>query len=485
MNDSTPCLNCLAHVSTPEMKAVDTRIRHVLTTRERRDRLSRYAPYPKQKAFHAAGRHHRERLFLAGNQVGKTLAGSFEMAIHLTGRYPDWWRGRRWTRPIVAWAAGITGESTRDNPQRLLLGRPGEWGTGAIPHEALGQVSRAPAIRDLADTVRVRHVSGGYSILAFKAYEKGRDKWQGETLDLVWFDEEPPSDIYLEGLTRTNATGGAVYLTCTPLLGMTQVVGRFMQERAPDRHMTQMTIDEAAHFSPEMRARIIASYPAFERDARTKGVPMLGAGRVFPVHEEAITVDPFAIPPHWSQIGGMDFGWDHPFAAVRLAWDRDADCLYVTDVYKATQTTPVVHAERLKSWGAWLPWAWPHDGLQHEKGSGAPLAELYRSAGLNLLPMHAQFATTPDGKGGGTSVEAGLMEMLQRMQSGRLKVFRGLEDWFREFRVYHRKDGLVVKVNDDLLCATRYALMMREYGKPAATAQGFGRRLHYPPSGVA
>ncbi len=75
-----------------------------------------YRPYAKQKTFHEAGLKYRERLFLAGNQLGKTVAGGFEVAMHLTGLYPDWWRGRRWDRPIIAWAAGLTGETTRDNP---------------------------------------------------------------------------------------------------------------------------------------------------------------------------------------------------------------------------------------------------------------------------------------------------------------------------------------------------------------------------------
>jgi phage terminase large subunit-like protein len=253
-----------------------------------------YSPYPKQAEFHAAGSASRERLFLAGNQLGKTLAGAAELSGHLTGVHPTWWKGRRWDRPIVAWAAGVTAESTRDNPQRLLLGRPGRWGSGTIPAAAIATVSRASGVRDLVDTLRVRHVSGGESILSFKFYEKGREKWQGETLDLVWFDEEPSLDIYTEGLTRTNATGGMVYLTCTPLLGMTEVVDRFLCEPQQDRHVTQMTIDEAEHYTPEQRQRIVASYAPHEREARAKGIPMLGSGRVFPVAEESLMVDAFA-----------------------------------------------------------------------------------------------------------------------------------------------------------------------------------------------
>jgi len=170
---------------------------------------------------------------MAGNQLGKTVAGGFEVAIHATGKYPDWWTGRRFVEPTKWWASGVTGESTRDNPQRVLIGPPqreGEWGTGAIPGDDIVATQRARGVPDALDSVVVKHVSGGESVIAFKSYEKGREKWQGETLHGVWFDEEPPLDIYTEGMTRTNATGGMVLVTFTPLLGMSEVVRMFLNE---------------------------------------------------------------------------------------------------------------------------------------------------------------------------------------------------------------------------------------------------------------
>lgn len=310
---------------------------------------------------------------------------------------------------------------------------------------------------DALDSVVVKHVSGGTSTLGFKSYDQGREKWQGETLDLIWFDEEPPEDIYYEGLTRTNATGGSVFLTFTPLLGMSGVVRRFLMEHSEDRSDTNMVIDDALHIPAEERARIIASYPAHEREARVKGIPTLGSGRIFPVAEEKLMVEPIPIPRHWPRICGIDFGWDHPTAAVELAWDRDGDVIVVTKCYRQREATPILHAAALKAWGTWLPWAWPHDGLQHDKGSGDQLAELYRKQGLNMLGERATFE---DGTNG---VEAGLMDMLDRMQTGRFKVFANLTDWFEEFRLYHRKDGKVVKEADDLMSATRYALMMKRH----------------------
>lgn len=168
---------------------------------------------------------------MAGNQLGKTVAGSFEWAMHLTGRYPEWWNGRRFESAGRYWAAGESSVSTRDTVQKLLIGPPereSDWGTGAIPFECIVDTQRARGVPDALDSVSVKHVSGGTATLLFKSYEQGRAKWQGDTLNGVWMDEEPPADIYTEALTRTNATNGIVMVTFTPLRGMSEVVRMFL-----------------------------------------------------------------------------------------------------------------------------------------------------------------------------------------------------------------------------------------------------------------
>ncbi|KKK53389.1 hypothetical protein LCGC14_3095290, partial [marine sediment metagenome] len=171
------------------------------------------------------------------------------------------------------------------------------------------------------------------------------------------------------------------------------------------RSVTRMTIEDAEHYTPEQRAAIIASYPKHERDARTKGIPILGSGRIFPISQEDIETEAISIPDHWVQIGGLDFGYDHPTAGVKMAWDRDADIVYVTACYRMREATPIIHAAALKPWGSDLLWAWPHDGLQHDKGgSGQELRKQYEEQGLKMLPDHATY------EDGGFGVEAGLMD---------------------------------------------------------------------------
>jgi hypothetical protein len=192
------------------------------------------------------------------------------------------------------------------------------------------------------------------------------------------------------------------------------------------------------------------------------GIPMLGSGRIFPVAEEVIVEAPLAfIPSHWKQIIGLDFGWDHPTAAVRLAYNEDVDCIHLINNYSQKEAIPLIHANSIKPWGEWIPVAWPHDGYQHDKGSGVEIANQYRDNGLKMLSEHATFG---DDRGNG--VEAGISEMLGRMQTGRWKVDANCSLWLEEFRMYHRKDGKIIKVMEDVICASRYALMMLRYAQP-------------------
>jgi phage terminase large subunit-like protein len=442
--------------------------------RKRTNRLRDYAPYPKQREFHAINA--RERLFMAGNQLGKTLAGAAETAMHLTGEYPDWWDGHRFDGPIIALAGSESAELTRDGVQRLLMGPPDreeEWGTGFIPAKSISDRTRRMGVPNALDSVTVRHVSGGHSTLYFKSYDQGRTKWQANTVHFVWFDEEPPEDVYFEGITRTNATKGIIMVTFTPLKGMSAVVARFLLEESPDRVTVTMTIEDALHYTEEERAKIIASYPPHERDARTRGIPTLGSGLIFPIDEREIIVEPFSIPEYWGQVGGLDFGYDHPFGAAKLAHDRENDVVYVVADYRKSHATPVIHAAALKPWGATMPWAWPHDGLRKDKDpSGVEYKELYVAQGLSMLFTKAEWSE------GGIGVEAGVVDMLDRMQTGRWKVFSTCTHWLEERRLYHRKDGVIVKERDDVISASRYAYMMLRFAEVLDPDAGKARDRH-------
>lgn len=165
------------------------------------------------------------------------------------------------------------------------------------------------------------------------------------------------------------------------------------------------------------------------------------------------------IPEHWGKLWGFDFGIGHPFAAVLSAWDRDSDVIYILKTVKMVGQIAEAHAAAIRNIDANAPIAWPHDGIKRDIGAGESIAAQYRKAGLRMLPVHS---TWPDG---GYSTEAAVMEMDRRMQTGRFRVCADLTDWFEEYRRYHRKDGMIVKVDDDLIAATQKVMMMKRYAK--------------------
>ncbi|MBP2230812.1 phage terminase large subunit-like protein [Azospirillum agricola] len=192
--------------------------------------------YPRHLEFFRAGASFRERCAMCANRVGKTFGmGGYETAAHLTGLYPDWWEGRRFATPISAWAAGKKNETTRDILQLTLLGqvaqdgsRKGLDGRGVIPGHLLSRPTWKQGVQDLVDTIKVRHVSGGWSVLGFKSFDQGRGAFEGTAQHVVWLDEEPPMDVYGEVLIRTATTRGIVMITFTPLEGMSEVVMQFL-----------------------------------------------------------------------------------------------------------------------------------------------------------------------------------------------------------------------------------------------------------------
>ena len=192
--------------------------------------------YPKHLDFFAAGDEFNERALLGGNRSGKSLAGAYEMTCHLTGKYPRWWRGRRFEDQVDAWCAGDTARTVRDILQKELLGPPGDAaaeGTGMIPGDLIMDTSVKHGLVDCLELVRVKHSSGGTSVLHFKSFDQGRAAFQGTSQHACWLDEECPIEIYTECLLRTMTTKGIIYLTATPLLGLTELMLSFLPDMQP------------------------------------------------------------------------------------------------------------------------------------------------------------------------------------------------------------------------------------------------------------
>ena len=410
--------------------------------------------YDRHVQFFANGASQRERLMLAANRAGKSTCGAYEASCHLTGDYPAWWVGRRFTRPITMWAAGDRGSTTRDIVQSALVGSIGRLGTGMIPSRAIIHARPKASPPGAIDQVWVRHVSGGESQLIFKAYEQGRRSFEGTSIDLVWLDEEPPDDIYGECVIRTMTTNGIVYVTCTPLLGLTPFILRFQQRADATACVTTATWDNSPHLTEEAKADLLKDMPPYLRDARTKGIPSLGSGAVYPIPASEIMVQPFAIPDHWPKAYGLDVGWRYTAAAFG-AWDEKTDTVFIWDTYKREQAEPVIHAEAVKARGVWIPGVCDPAAESSNQVDGRNLLALYRSLGLNLEPAD-------------NAVSSGIFTVWNRFATGRLKVFASCAAFWAEYPLYRRNErGAIVKESDHVVDSLRYLVVSG--GPPRAT----------------
>lgn len=426
--------------------------------------------YVKHNIFFEAGNNFRERLMLAANRVGKTEGvGGYEMTLHLTGKYPIWWKGKRFDRPIKAWAAGDTGKTVREIIQFKLLGPYHDMGTGLIPKELLMKTTPKQGVPEAVDMIYVKHVSGGISEIALKSYDQKRISFQGTEIDVVWLDEEPPLDIYTECLIRTMTNKGIIMLTFTPLQGMSETVmaflpgGQIQEQFEGSKFVVMATWDDAPHLGEDEKKELWNSIPPFQRDARSKGVPQLGSGAIFPVPESDFVVDDFPIPPHWPKVYGMDVGWNRtavPWGAI----DRDSDTIYLYSEHYRGQAEPSLHAEAIKARGAWIPGVIDPASRGRTQRDGQQLLQDYIDLGLDLEVAF-------------NGVESGIYEVWQRLSTGRLKVFKSMSNWLFEFRIYRRDEkGHIVKTNDHLMDATRYLVMSgveRAKVKPADNSNQF------------
>ena len=338
-----------------------------------------------------------------------------------------------------------------------------------MPKNCIVETFRKQGIPNAFDSVTVRHVSGNLVTVKLKAYEAGFKKFMGSRNDVTWLDEEPPPDIWSQILRSQIARPDSISLvTFTPETGVTELVNQINEDIQDGQGLVTAGWEDAPHIAdvPGRMEYLLSQLSPHERDMRSKGLPLMGSGLIFPISDDQIMIDPIPIPDHWKRINGIDFGWDHPTAVAFLAWDEQTDTVYLYDEFSQSKVLPPIVASAIKTRGQWIPIIWPHDGMSiADKSTGKAMKELYEAEGLK---MHHTWFSNPPAQGqkegsGGNSVEAGLLDMYQRMETGRFKVFSHCSEFFREKAIYHRKmkngKSEVVRLNDDVLSACRYGIM--------------------------
>lgn len=354
----------------------------------------------------------------------------------------------------MAVCAGVSFETLRLSAQKHLFG-DSEHGTGLIPKECISDIRMRQGMPDCIRTVKIKHSSGGISVLECQAYEQGRDKFQAYTADVMWLDEEPTDEhIFTECLTRTATTNGIIMVSFTPLYGLSNVVLKFTDDglfppnnvNKAGNWVVNITWDEdIPHLTQKAKDALLANYDEYERDARSKGIPQLGSGRIYPFVWEDISVPRFEIPDWWPRCAGFD---DGQFAGIAwLAQDPNNGVWYVYDIHLSKRDNYLINVSLMKAHGDYIWYAYDPSADKRTQPDGKKFIDLYREEDINLTKAN-------------NAVESGIATVRSMLECGRLKFFSHLTELMKEFLTYRWDEkGKVVKIHDHILDAVRYACM--------------------------
>jgi len=416
--------------------------------------------YVDQLDFFRAGAKYKQRLSSSSNRSGKTYSAAYEVTLHLTGLYPDWWEGHRFPCANDWLIVGQTSLTTTAILQKELLGENGDFGSGMVPKHLI-DTSTLPSASKVGTSIpgfRVKHVTGGWSKVSFRSQEQGILSMVGVVAN-VWADEPLKLNLYTELLTRTATINGLFMCTATPILGFDEFLREFCngtwQTGEIDKHkyVVSQTWDRTPHLTKDTQEMLLASYPVYQRDCRAKGIPMLGAGAVYPVSEDMIKVEPFEIPKHWKKLSGLDVGWK-AYAACWFAVNPDDNQVYVYSEYKMGEQLPSQHASNVLMRGDWIPCVVDSAAHGRSQTDGTVIFDQLQDCGLDLHNANK-------------AVEAGLFQCHEYLANGRIKVFSTCRELLKDILSMARDDSgkIINKSSYHLADAFRYGVMGLDLAK--------------------
>ena len=452
--------------------------RNFITTFFPNDGPLRRELYKKHMRFYEQGRNYHQRVICAANQVGKTTGFGVEWVFHVTGRYPIWWQGYRFSKPQNWWVCGVSWKDVKEVLQDKLIGEFGHHGEGLIPYDCIDFDSMVKPTKNETPipSFRVLHTSGDYSNVTFKSYESGRESFQGKPNTCIWLDEEPPLAIYSECLARTTVGETMLVMTFTPLKGTSDMIMNYMPDGwveegkvGDGKYVINIEQKDVPHIDEKRRLSLEASYHPHVREARTRGIPSLGSGAIYPVPESTFVIEPFDIPKHWKKGFGMDVGWNRT-AVIWFAQDPTDNCWHGYSEHYLAESPPAIHAQGILSRGSWIPGVIDSAANGRTQDDGKRLMDEYRKLGLDI-------------ENADKSIDTGLLLCWQMLMSGQIKIHRNLTNFLHEIRNYQRDEkGRIVKKNDHLMDAFRYFIMSgrdRASQEPIQMSAAYGVSSQY------
>lgn len=411
----------------------------------------------KQLAFHQCLK--RNRWVFGGNRSGKTECGAVECVYMARGIHP--YRQNR--ANVSGWVVSLSSQVQRDVAQKKIL--------RYLRRDWIEEIVMLSGRKDspesgVIDFIRVKNVFGGVSVIGFKSCDQGREKFQGASLDFVWFDEEPPKDIYTECRMRVMDKQGDIFGTMTPLKGLTFAYTDIFLNKYNDGEIWYefMEWSDNPYLSSREISRLESGLDGAELQSRRYGRFASAEGLVYPEFDERVQViEPFALPKEWQSGISIDPGLNNPLAALWFAVDFD-DNVYVVAEHFASGKDIDFHADAIKDISARLDWHSDGQGrISALIDSAAKQRTLASSKSVCELFYERQILVNPD-------VDKDLFAGIARVKSylnqknglPNLYIFSGCVNLIRELKGYFWGTGdAPKKVDDHCLDALRYYLMSR------------------------
>ena len=414
--------------------------------------------HTKQVAFHKCQK--RNRWVFGGNRSGKTECGAVECVYMARGIHP--YRQNR--KDVCGWVVSLSTQVQRDVAQKKIL--------RYLRKDQIVDIVMLSGRKDapehgVIDFIRVKNELGGTSVIGFKSCDQGREKFQGTSLDFVWFDEEPPEDIYVECRMRVMDKKGDIFGTMTPLKGLTFVYNEIYLNRHGDSEVWYEFVEW--HDNPYLDAGEIKALESTldecSLQSRRYGkFASAGAGLVYPEFDESVhVIEPFALPAEWQDMISIDPGLNNPLSAHWYAVDYDDNVYVVAEHYEAGRDVDY-HAEKIKEISKKIGWHVDGQGRicalidsaakQRTLGSVKSVVELFYERGILVNP----------------NVEKDLFSGIARVKSylnrqnglPNLYIFKGCVHLISELKGYRWGSGdLPKKVDDHSLDEMRYYLMTK------------------------
>ncbi|MCD7728846.1 MAG: terminase family protein [Clostridia bacterium] len=437
--------------------------------RREADKLGQYnsgrKKHKKQLAFHKCKK--RNRWVFGGNRSGKTECGAVEAIWIARGVHPY----RKNRKDVFGWVVSLSQQVQRDVAQKKIL--------YYLPKNWIEDITMLSGRKDspsggVIDQIKIKNVFGGFSTIGFKSCDQGREKFQGSSLDFVWFDEEPPQDVYEECLMRVMDKRGDIFGTMTPLKGLTFIYNEIVLNRGNNPEIWYEFVNWADNpFLPAGEIKLLeSSLPQTALDSRKYGKFSAGNGLVYPEFDESVNViKPFPIPEEWQDCISIDPGLNNPLAAHWYCVDWDGNVYVVAEHYAAGKDIDF-HARSIKDISRRIGWHTDIKGRlyalidsaanQRTLASSKSVAELFRERDILV----------------NTDVNKDVFSGICRVKSflggegAKLYVFSCCTHMIDEFRGYMWGEGdSPVKRNDHCMDELRYYIMNRPKVPRAAEAK--------------